>query len=85
MLLLWAVPMIHAYYFGNLFFQRSEHQTAIFHWNARAWLFGEDSAGKDMLYSGLTYFAWVPLLVITAIIGMSVINVFFVRAIFYKK
>lgn len=85
LLLLWLIPIIHAFYFAKLFFQRSAHETAVFHWNGEAWLFGEDSVGKYMLYGGLTYFGWTPVLVIIAIIGMLAMNIFFVRAVFRKS
>jgi hypothetical protein len=84
-LLLWLIPIIHAYYFAYLFFRRSEHETPVFHWNGGAWLYGEDSFGKDMLYGGLTYFAWTPVLVIMLIIAMLALNVLFARALFYKS
>ena len=83
-LLFWAIPMIHVGHFAVSFFKRGKDQTPIFHWNGGAWVSGEDASGNDMMYGGLTYFGWTPLLVIAAFVGIIVLNVAWMRSLLRK-
>lgn len=79
LLLFWAIPMIHVTHFGHLFFDRAADQVAVFQWRFHSWI-----RGTDVLYGGLTYFGWTPLLVIGALVAIVALNITLAHAIFRK-
>lgn len=78
-LLFWAIPMIHVAHFGYLFVDRPVDQVTVFQWNIHSWI-----RGSDVLYGGLTYFGWTPLLVIGALVVIAALNITLARAVFRK-
>lgn len=79
LLLFWVVPMIQAAHFAVRFFFKSPPRK-LFHWSWDSW-FGSMS-GADRLYGGLSYFSWLPILILLALACMTALNALWLREVF---